>query len=200
MKSGFRTFVICILAVILNFFTAFVCCSKLHFPLFLDTIFTVAVLFYCGLFPAVLVQVSYNIINSLVWTYNTGFFDVCILMYTVCGMLIVFSSWIIARRKEEFEISLSVTLLYLLLIAMISSACSVIAGGVIDYFHLMYYDIPDKVNPIKKFTEGFVRQEYGLFVSCIVAQIPVSFADRIVSTFAGYGVFNIMNCTLGRNL
>lgn len=147
MKSGFRTFVICILAVILNFFTAFVFCSKLHFPLFLDTIFTVAVLFYCGLFPAVLVQVSYNIINSLVWTYNTGFFDVCILMYTVCGMLIVFSSWIIARRKEEF-----------------------------------------------------IRQEYGLFVSCIVAQIPVSFADRIVSTFAGYGVFKIMNCTLGRNL
>lgn len=88
MKSGFRTFVIYILAVILNFFTAFVFCSKLHFPLFLDTIFTVAVLFYCGLFPVVLVQVSYNIINSLVWTYNTGFFDVCILMYTVCGMLI----------------------------------------------------------------------------------------------------------------
>ncbi|WP_178842493.1 hypothetical protein [uncultured Treponema sp.] len=126
MKSGFRTFVICILAVILNFFPVFVFCSKLHFPLFLDTIFTVAVLFYCGLFPAVLVQVSYNIINSLVWTYNTGFFDVCILMYTVCGMLIVFSSWIIARRKEEFEISLSVTLLYLLLIAMISSACVVL--------------------------------------------------------------------------
>ena len=198
MLSPIKTVVLCILALVLNFLSVFVFYETLHLPLFMDTIFTVAVLFYCGLLPALSVQLSYNIINALIWMHKLGSFDIFMLMYALCGILIVFSSWIVARQKDEFEISPSVTILYLVLIALISSACSVIAGGTIDYFHLKYKNIPDMMNPIKKFTDAFVRQKFNLFVSCIAAQIPVSFMDRLIATFAGWGVYKILRRVVGR--
>ncbi len=188
--------VICVLAIVLNFLSVFVFYDTLRLPLFMDTIFTLAVLFYAGLLPALFVQISYNIINSFIWMFKTGSFDIFMMMYTICGILIVFSSWFVARRKDEFEISPLITLLYLFLIAMISSACSVLAGGIIDYFHLRYRNIPDMMSPIKKFTDAFVRQRFGLFISCIVAQVPVSFADRLITTFAGWGVYKIIKRVL----
>ena len=184
--------VICVLAIALNFFSVFIFYDTLKLPLFMDTIFTLAVLFYAGLLPALIVQISYNIINSFVWMFITGSFDVFMLMYTICGILIVVSSWLVARHKKNFEISPLITILYLLLIAMLSSACSVISGGIIDYFHLRCSNIPDMISPIKKFTDAFVRQRFSLFVSCILAQVPVSFADRLITTFAGWGVYKIM--------
>lgn len=188
--------VICVLALALNFLSVFVFYETLRLPLFMDTIFTLAVLFYAGLLPALFVQISYNIINSLIWMFKTGSFDVFMMMYTICGILIVVSSWIVARHKEEFEISPFVTLLYLVLIAMISSACSVLAGGIIDYFHIKCRNIPDMMNPIKKFTDAFLRQRFSLFLSCILAQVPVSFADRLIATIAGWGIYKIMKRTL----
>ena len=99
------------------------------------------------------------------------------------------STWLIARCKSEFKISLTVTLLYLVLIALISSFCTIVAGGIIDFFHYKYYEIPDMMNPIKRFTESFVRQRLSLLASCILAQIPISFLDRLLATFAGFGIY-----------
>ena len=48
------------------------------------------------------------------------------------------------------------------------------------------------MNPIKSFTESFVHQHFSLLASCILAQIPISFADRLIATFSGYGVYRIV--------
>ena len=190
--------VICVLACLLNFLTASVFFETLHIPLFLDTIFTVAVVFYSGLVPALCVSLSYNVINAAVWNYKGDVFDPFIFLYAICGVLIVVSTWLIARRKEEFRISMTVTFLYLVLISLFSSTCTVIAGGIIDYFHYVYRNVPDMMNPIKRFTDAFLWQRFSLLVSCIVAQIPVSFVDRLITTFAGYGVFRLGERFLGR--
>ncbi|MCQ2610864.1 MAG: hypothetical protein MJ169_03865 [Treponema sp.] len=150
-----------------------------------------AVVFYLGLIPALCVSIGYNVINSLLWIYKTGYIDPFILIYGICGILIVFSTWIIARNKEEFKITVPITLLYLVLIALASSMCSIISGGIIDFFHYKYFEITDMMNPIKKFTEGFIHQHFSLLASCILAQIPVSFLDRLIATFSGYGIYKI---------
>ena len=189
MLNPIKTAVICVFAVLFNILTVLFFFDTLHLPLFMDTIFSVAVVFYCGLIPGLIVQITYNILNSFIWFLKLGNYDFFILMYTLCGILIIISTWLIAKNKEEFKISPSITLLYLILISLISSACSIITGGIIDYFHLTYQNIPDAMSPIKTFTDSFVRQHIPLLASCILAQIPVSFADRLISTFAGYGVF-----------
>jgi len=47
-----------------------------------------------------------------------GVTDPFIFLYTICGILIVFSTWVIARRKSEFKISPAVTALNLVLIVL----------------------------------------------------------------------------------
>ena len=104
--------------------------------------------------------------------------------YTFCGIFIVLSSYFIIRYDNDSPASRELTLLYLILIALISTIFTVLIGGAIDYFHIKYQNFPDKMNPIKRFTKAFLRHNFSLFLSCIVAQIPVSFADRLISTFA----------------
>ena len=182
---------ICIIAEILNFIVPAIFYHGLKIPLFFDTIFTVAVVFYCGLLPALCVSICYNLINSFLWICNKGVFDPFIFAYTVCGILIVFSTWLFARRKDDFKISPAITALYMVLIALLSSLCAIISSGIIDYFHYIYYDVPDMMNPIKSFTKSFVQHRFSLLASCILAQIPISFADRLIATFAGYGVYRL---------
>lgn len=189
--SLLKTGLICIIAEVMNFLTTFIFYQTLKIPLFFDTIFTVAVVFYSGLVPGLVVSIVYNVINSLIWVSRTGFFDPFILMYGICGILIVISTWIIARHKEDFKISVPITLLYLLLISLFSSICSIITSGIIDFFHYKYYEITDMMNPIKNFTESFVYQHFSLLASCILAQIPISFLDRLIATFTGYGVYKL---------
>ena len=186
-----RTVILCVIAEALNFLMPAIFYHALHIPLFFDTIFTVAVVFYFGLVPALCVSLGYNIINSFLWFLQEGFFDPFMLSYAICGVLIVLSTWFISRRKEEFKISISITVLYLFLIVLISSFCTIIAGGIIDFFHYKYYQIPDMMNPIKHFTESFVHQHFSLLISCILGQIPISFLDRLLATFAGFGVYKL---------
>lgn len=134
-NSKMHIVIFCLMAVVLNNLTAFIFHSVFRIPLFFDTIFTVATVFYLGLVPALCVSICYNIVNSLLWA-KVGLFDPFLLMYGICGILIVFSTWIIARNKEEFKISVPVTLLYLLLIALVSSFCTVISSGIIDFYHV----------------------------------------------------------------
>ncbi|MCR5079896.1 MAG: hypothetical protein K6B17_00955 [Treponema sp.] len=191
MPKTLRTVVICIIAEIMNFIFPEFFYHGLKIPLFFDTIFTVAVVFYCGLLPALCVSIGYNLINSFIWVCNKDVSDPFIFFYSICGILIVFSTWLIARRKDEFRISPAITILYLVLITLVSSFCSIISSGIIDYFHYIYYDVPDMMNPIKSFTESFVHHRFSLPVACILAQIPISFADRLIATFAGYGVYRL---------
>lgn len=197
MHSIPKIIIICIVAEILNLLAVYLFCNTLRIPLFFDTIFTVAVTFYLGLVPALCVSFAYNLINSLIWVLS-GENDPFIFLYTICGLLIVFSTWIIARRKEELKISPSVTILYLVLIVLLSSFCTIISGGIIDYFHLKYRNVPDLMNPIKKFTESFVHQRFSLLASCILGQIPISFLDRLLSTFAGFGIYKLAERFLER--
>ena len=117
--------------------------------------------------------------------------------FSVCGAAIVLVTWAFARKKEEFQISVPVTILYLLLISLISSFVTIFLGGTIDYFRFTYLDIPDAMAPIKQFTDSFVSQKFSLFASCILAQIPISLTDRLITTFAGYGVFKLIEKYFG---
>ncbi len=198
MRSLPKIIIICIVAEILNLLMVYLFCNTLRIPLFFDTIFTVAVFSYLGLVPALCVSVGYNLINALIWVLR-GELDPFIFLYTICGVLIVISTWLIARRKEEFKISAAITIFYLILIVLVSSFCSTIFGGIIDYFHLKAREVPDLMNPIKKFTESFVHQRFGLLVSCILGQIPISFLDRLLATFAGFGIYRLAERFLGKN-
>ena len=165
MKSWVRTLLICLFAEVLNFFTAFLLYDTLHIPLFFDTIFTVAVTFYCGLVPGLCVGAFYNVISTLTLPLRGYTFDPYAFLFGICGMLVAFATWIFARRKEEFRVSAGVTVLYLGLIAMFSSALAVLSSGIIDYVRFTLAELPDRLAPVKNFTDSFVSLNFSLLAS-----------------------------------
>ncbi|MCR5219331.1 MAG: hypothetical protein K6D58_11745 [Treponema sp.] len=191
MKYIFKTAAVCAVAEFLNFLSVFIFYETLHLPLFMDTIFTVAVVFYAGLVPGLIVAAGYNIFDSFIAVLYGYPFSAFTMLFSLCGISIAFITWLFARNKSEFKISPAITFLYLLLIVFITSFCSVFISGIIDYYKYMYFNLPDMVAPVKNFTMSFLSQKFSLFASCILGQVPVSFSDRFITTFAGFGVYKL---------
>ncbi len=197
MNRKLKVALFCIASVILNLFVTVLVFDVFHIPLFLDTIFTVAIVFYLGLGPGLIVGISFNIVDTLFNYFVRGVTSPTNILFSLCGAAIVFVTWLFARKKEEFKISLPITLLYLVLISLLSSFATIMIGGVIDFFRYTYFEIPDSMAPIKHFTESFVSQKFGLFASCILGQIPISITDRILATFAGFSVYKLTERIFG---
>ena len=111
MKFGMIAF-FGLLSIIGNIATLFLA-SAFHAPIFLDTIFTVAITFYAGLVPGLIVAVLHNPIKTFIRSviYGTSLFYFGSL-YAVCGMLIALSTWIFSRNKKDFFFNRTVTVLY----------------------------------------------------------------------------------------
>ena len=81
MKTFYKTAFLCSAALALNI-AAFLLVTYLRLPVFMDTIFTVALVFYAGLVPALIVAALYNPIMTILlcdlWNGNFLFrFFVC---------------------------------------------------------------------------------------------------------------------------
>jgi hypothetical protein len=197
MKRNVKIGIFCLVSIILNLALSLLTYDILKFPLFLDTVFTVAIVFYLGLVPGLIVGILYNFIDVLFNLLVRGINSPTNIFFSICGAAIVIVTWLFARKKTEFQISTSITILYLLLISLISSFVTIIIGGTFDFIRFSFYDIPDSMAPIKQFTDSFVSQKFSLFAACILGQIPISMTDRIISTFAGYGVYKLYIKILG---
>lgn len=191
MHRKYKITLFCIAAIFLNLGTTFLVYDVLHIPLFFDTVFTVAIVFYLGLVPGLTVGILFNIIDTIFNYFVREIISPTNMFFSICGAAIVLITWAFARKKEEFKISISITLLYLLLISLLSSSASIFIGGTIDFIRFTYMDIPDSMAPIKNFTDSFVAQRFHLYAACILGQIPISMTDRLLTTFAGYGVYKL---------
>ena len=197
MKRKWKIALFCIASIVLNLLTTYLVFDVCHIPLFFDTIFTVAIVFYLGLIPGLIVGILFNVTDTLFNFFVRGVYSPTNICFALCGAAIVLVTWAFARKKEEFQISVPITILYLLLIALLSSCASIFIGGFIDFVRYSYFDIPDSMAPIKYFTESFMSQKFGLFASCILGQIPISMTDRLLTTFAGFGVYKIYEKVFG---
>ncbi len=197
MNRNVKIFLLILISIFLNLGTSILVFDVLHIPLFLDTIFTVAIVFYLGLLPGLAVGFFYNFIDVLFNYFVRGIFSPTNILFSLCGVAITLVTWAFARKKEEFKITLMVTILYLLLISVLSSFVTIFIGGTIDFVRFTYLEIPDSMAPIRKFTESFVSQRFSLFASCILGQIPISITDRLIATFSGYGVYILCYKLLG---
>lgn len=191
-RSKFRiTFCFCMLAIAGNIATSFLA-DALHTPMFLDTIFTVAVTFYAGLVPGLIVAALHNpivtFIYSVIYRTEIFYFD-C--LYALCKMLIAFSTWLFSRNKKEFFFSKTVTVLYLLIIVFVSSFLSCFSASMLNTF----------IRPllgnflgflIDAFSIAFQKLKFGVFLSYLLPRIPITVLDRLICTFSGFGLYRLV--------
>ena len=189
-RSVLGVCLLCLLAQAGNLLFSLFFQDVLRLPLFLDTVFTVAVTFYAGLLPGLVLAASYNFIRLFLNALLTG--QAVFLtegLYSLCGMAIVLITWLFSRRKEDFRLSWQITVLYLLLIALLTALASSVIGGLVETFNRINFSGKSYYAPVESFVRTFLGEDMGLFVSCTLARIPVSMLDRLCASFAGYGIY-----------
>lgn len=185
------TILLCILAEFFNLLTAWILGDILHIPLFMDTIGTVFIVFYAGLVPGLLVGGLYNILRLFLMVATGHSFYPWEMMYSFCGLVIAFFTWLFSWQNRNMYISRTLTILYLILISLITAFASSLVGGAIETSHRIYFDNQLYVNPVKNFVMAFLGENLGLFVARTFARIPVSVLDRLISTFVGFSLYQL---------
>lgn len=185
------TIFLCILAEFFNLLTAWVLGDVMHIPLFMDTIGTVFIVFYAGLLPGLLVGGLYNVLRLLLMVVAGNSFYPWEIMYSLCGFAIAFFTWLFSWRNNNLYLSKTLTILYLILISLVTAFASSIIGGMIETFQRILFDNQVYVNPVKNFVMAFLGENLGLFVACTFARIPVTVLDRLICTFLGFILYQL---------
>ena len=192
MKPIAKTSIFCLVALIGDLLTSFMA-YKFKLPFFLDTEFAVALTFYAGLVPGLIAAACYNPLMMIWLCKYTGtqfsFYD-C--LYAICGMLIVFATWLFSRNKKEFLFSRSMTLLYLLIIVATSSVFSFTSASLLDTFILPFFQTSTGFSAFDNISEVLREFQMKTFFSYLIPRIPLTVLDRIVCTFAGYGIYRLL--------
>lgn len=187
-------FIVILSALALLFDILFHCIViKFHLIVFLDTIFVVSLTIYAGLVPGLIVSAVHNPIITLLFCTLTktqvSYYD---FMYSICGMLIVTVTWAFSHNKKEFLFSRTVTVLYLFVIALCSSFVSCISASLLDTFVRPFFNQTLQLSVVDDFYSVFQHFNFGIFFSYLLPRIPITVLDRLICTFAGYGVYKLI--------
>lgn len=184
VKSYLLIYLIALVAGILDFAVSTLFQNVLHVPLFFDTIFLMAVLFLYGPLPAMFSYVINVICGCLKLVILYGKNDY-VYLFTLSAFTIILVTWLFVRKKENLKKGVNITFLYILSAAVCAAlACSVVSG-IISYFT---FSLNVESGPFDKIIFAFSGDQMGVLASCIVGRIPITILDRIITTFAGFGI------------
>ena len=192
MKQYLKNTFLCLLALTLNIAMSFLESFFLHSSLFLDSIFTVALIFYCGLVPALVVAAFYNplmtLIRCAIYGTEIFYFD---FLYALCGILIVIITWALSQNKKEFFFSKTVTVLYLFIIVFASSFASSFMASILDTYIRPLFEKTSGFSSLDKYSLAFQQLKFDTFLSYLLPRIPITVLDRLICTFAGFGFYRL---------
>ena len=159
----------------------------LHAPLFFDTIFMIAALFLFGPVAAFLEYIVFICFVSakLLFLYGTTDY---VYVYSLSALTIIFVTWLFSRHKENFKKGVNFIFIYIFLASLLAGfACSVVSG-IISYFT---YNMNEKDWTFDQIIYAFNGEQLNLLTSAIFGRIPVIALDRVITTFAGFGIFKL---------
>ena len=185
--------ILCLLAELLNIIGAAIC-ETAHLPLFLDTIGTVLIVFYAGLVPGLIVAACYNILwVQLLLLITHASVHPWDMLYAICGLVITVTTWLFSCDKENFRSGRFIAVLYLMLIALVSAFASSITGGLIETGIRIHFQEQHTMKALEQFVRAFLGENLGLFAACVIARVPITVLDRIICTFAGFGLYLLLH-------
>ena len=190
--SPINTILVCVIAQIINLAAAYIFGDMLHVPLFLDTIGTVVTVFYAGLVHGLIVAGFYNVLRVLLMVLMGNPAYPWDMMYALCGLAIVFCTWVFIYKNSNFRGGTLLTVLYLLLIVLVSSFASSLIGAGIETSQRIIFHNQIYSNPVTLFVQAFLGGNFGLFLACFITRIPVTVLDRLICTFAGWCLYLLL--------
>jgi hypothetical protein len=192
--------VLCIVAAFCNSVLSYVDSALLKIPLYLDTVFIVAVCFAKGIVPALFTGLIFcRVFTFFIYKYLFYYsaevfwvsciFSLCILAEII--LVFVFHQNIKTKEKVFFEkpslfsfINIASRLLVLVVIDCIMIS---VLGGLIDVV-ITALSAPRAFNPEDTFKLGLLRSNMPFLPAAILSRIPINIVDRFIAVFAGYGL------------
>jgi len=177
--------ILCLLAAGANYLLSAFILHSLRFPLYLDTIFSVALCFGVGVIPALAAALLTHI---LIGIRDGGFTP-----FIICSIAEVLIVWLF--KPVPSRIKSPVSLLGSLLFLYISLCISIsILGGIVDYvYHGIFSVEKFYFSPEDTIKISLLRGDIHTIAVNILSRIPVNMVDRFFVVFGGYFLARIVN-------
>jgi len=209
IASIWKIALICLVSSLLNTLLSHFITGVCGLPLYLDTLFTVAVYFSVGLFPALITAILLPVFTAFeyTWIFNLEIetvwgaypFVLCIIF----EVLLVFYfrkklKPLDAAFRKNLSLFAFINLAPLLMLIVVLDCIVVsVTGGIIDYI-LTLFSAPKVFYPEDSFKIGLLRNNVPLLASSILSRIPINIVDRFITIFGGYGVSLLYRKILGK--
>ncbi|WP_461255169.1 hypothetical protein [Treponema sp. R80B11-R83G3] len=193
-----KIIVLCIASAACNAALSHFVINVARLPLYLDTVFTIAMCFSAGLFAGFLTGaftcfcisfVLYGYILGNIFPKVGYLFYICVIV----EMLLVYFFHIKIKKREEIFLQKpslqSFVYIAPLLLGLVALDCIAVSitGGIID-FTLSANQVPRSVSPEDTFKLGLLWNNVPLLAAAILSRIPINIVDRFFAIFGGYGV------------
>ncbi|WP_461246504.1 hypothetical protein [Treponema sp. R6D11] len=199
---------LCLVSGLLNTLISYFINGVCGLPLYLDTLFTVAVYFSVGLFPALITAFLLHVFTAFEYTWLINL-DVQAVWWSYPFVLcVIFEILLIfffrhkikpldtAFRKDPTLYAFFNLAPLLMLIVVLDCILISITGGIIDYI-LTLLQAPKVFYPEDSFKIGLLRNNAPLLASAILSRVPINIVDRFIAIFGGYGVSLLYRKFLG---
>lgn len=173
-----------ILGIVINFGFNHLAIFILHVPLFLDTVGTVTLTFFCGWIPGLVCAFATTLLDSI----TGGYFLQLPTLYVICSFFAVFISYKFKRNIFNTDMII-VRICYLFILAMIMCVVISILGGIIDSICITYSNYKSTY-PVASdfFKPNFIKLGLSQLGTNIVSRFPINIVDRLLTCFISYGL------------
>ena len=173
-----------ILSIVINFGFNHLAIFILHVPLFLDTVGTVTLTFFCGWIPGLVCAFATILLDSIIG----GYFLQLPTLYVICSFFAVFISYKFKRNIFNTNMII-VRICYLFILAMIMCVVISILGGIIDSICITYSNYKSTY-PVASdfFKPNFIKLGLSQLGTNIVSRFPINIVDRLFTCFISYGL------------
>jgi hypothetical protein len=205
-----KILILCIVSAIGNAALCHLVTNVANVPLYMDTMFTIAMCFSAGLLAGVLTGALFSPLCfyfvtryilglSVTLSFIRNIYLICIVVEAV--LVCIYYSKIKTREavfleKPSFNSFIGVGIDLLVLVALDCITVS-ITGGIID-FVLTINSAPRTFSPEDTFKLGLLRNNVPVLATTILSRIPINIIDRFIAVFGGYGISILFRKWLGK--
>jgi hypothetical protein len=195
-----KILVLCAVSALANTLTAYFIGDIAKIPLYLDTVFTVAMCFAAGLFPGLFTGVILSPLFILFALRRLLGFPYYLIMprliFTICVivevLLVCFFLTRIKAQEAEFfkKPSLQSFMGFaplLLTLAALACLAASITGGIIG-FTLNILQAPRPYFTEDTLKLGLLQNNVPVLAAAVLSRIPINIADRFIVIFGGFGI------------
>ena len=179
-KKAVKITILCLLAAAANFLLNTLSVHVIRIPLYLDTVFSVAVCFGAGLVPGL----ATALLSYTLCSIREGGFT----PFIICSIAEVVIVWRLKPASGLQTRGPFISLLGSLLLLYINAFIAVsVLGGLVDFFYHSVFSVEKfYFSPEDTVKISLLRSGIHTLAMNILSRIPVNVVDRFIVVFGGY--------------